>query len=629
MSDVTPKVSVIIATYSPREGLDRVISSLDAQSMPQEEFEAIFVDDGSPDDTHQRLQRLAQTRPNMHVHRIENSGWPSRPRNIGIEAARGEYLVFMDHDDSLYPDGLRSAYEFAKANNSDVVSPKESKTNDSWWWMSFPTDHNIADVRQHRGIKNLMPMVPHKMYSRKLLIDNRIRFPEGSRVLWEDAFMNVDAYAHADRVSVLADSPFYIWQVHDSNTTQTFDPAGEDFYDRLEDLMKHIKTALADQRFAQDRAYLLAHQMAGRVIDSTVRLVRQGDSREARRAVRRARALVHSYLDDDVQAALSPKHRVQARLLLTGHPELTKQVHATDLKLSGSVTATHVQWAGGCLELAVTARLSDRTPGAPGMRLVDGRAMLAVPSTVERIVGRELLDFTDAIESYDTMIVVRSRSGYLTWNVPMTRAQARYETDAEGGLAMVWVGTGVLDLRRGAVDQPVPEGVYDFRTRWAYAGMVRKGGLRAPSVVLPSLVDGRPAVAYRSAKDELALDLTQSKRTAAIDGWPRRGSGGTTGNLDVVLEAMSVSADGSAEAHLAAVPETWEGVAPVEQSIAHQESAGMGLSARIVAVGGVARLQGTADLSAGTYRLHARREGEWHRTARGLVVDDSGNVTVI
>ena len=54
-----PKVSVIIASYCPGGGLNRVIDSLDAQTLPQDEFEVIFVDDGSPDDTYARLEQIA------------------------------------------------------------------------------------------------------------------------------------------------------------------------------------------------------------------------------------------------------------------------------------------------------------------------------------------------------------------------------------------------------------------------------------------------------------------------------------------------------------------------------------------------------------------------------------------
>ncbi|HEY0374196.1 MAG TPA: glycosyltransferase family A protein, partial [Amnibacterium sp.] len=82
---------MIIAAYRPRDGFLRVIRSLDAQTLPQDEFETIVIDDGSPDDTFERLQRHAATRPNMRVRRIENSGWPSRPRNLAIEMARGDH----------------------------------------------------------------------------------------------------------------------------------------------------------------------------------------------------------------------------------------------------------------------------------------------------------------------------------------------------------------------------------------------------------------------------------------------------------------------------------------------------------------------------------------------------------
>src|SRR3954467_9805424 len=139
MTGKAKKVSVVIATYRPGDALNRVVESLDAQTLPQDEFEVIYVDDGSPDDTYVRLQQIAGTRPNTRIFQIPNSGWPSRPRNVGISNSRGEYVMFMDHDDALFPDGLRRAYEYAAENDADLLSPKESKTNDSWWALSSLT----------------------------------------------------------------------------------------------------------------------------------------------------------------------------------------------------------------------------------------------------------------------------------------------------------------------------------------------------------------------------------------------------------------------------------------------------------------------------------------------------------
>src|SRR5690606_15522788 len=127
------KVSVVVPTYRSGEGLDHLVASLDAQTMPKDEFEIVFVDDGSPDETFARLERIQATRPHVRLERIENSGWPCRPRNVGADLAQGEFIAFMDHDDTLYPDALRAAYDYAVANGADVVNGKEARTDDATW----------------------------------------------------------------------------------------------------------------------------------------------------------------------------------------------------------------------------------------------------------------------------------------------------------------------------------------------------------------------------------------------------------------------------------------------------------------------------------------------------------------
>ncbi len=117
------KVSVVVATYNSPPELAGLVESLDDQSLPADEYELIFVDDGSSDDTHDRLNALAAERSNMQVHRIPNSGWPGRPRNIGTRAASGEFLFFADHDDYLFPEALERMYAFAVENDLDVVHP--------------------------------------------------------------------------------------------------------------------------------------------------------------------------------------------------------------------------------------------------------------------------------------------------------------------------------------------------------------------------------------------------------------------------------------------------------------------------------------------------------------------------
>ena len=110
--------------------------------------------------------------------------------------------------------------------------------------MSSLTAGNISNALTELGIDRMLPMVPHKVYRRQLLVDHAIRFPEGSRVLWEDLFINLGVFRHAKVVSVLADSPVYLWHASSSNSSHTFDPARVDFWDRLEDVMEFISVTL-------------------------------------------------------------------------------------------------------------------------------------------------------------------------------------------------------------------------------------------------------------------------------------------------------------------------------------------------------------------------------------------------
>ncbi len=84
----------------------------------------IFVDDGSTDDSPQYLDSVAADHSQLRVIHQENSGWPGQPRNVGIDAAQGEYVFFCDNDDWLGKQALERLYDFASSCGSDVVLPK-------------------------------------------------------------------------------------------------------------------------------------------------------------------------------------------------------------------------------------------------------------------------------------------------------------------------------------------------------------------------------------------------------------------------------------------------------------------------------------------------------------------------
>jgi glycosyltransferase involved in cell wall biosynthesis len=101
--------SIVIPTYNCAPYLDEALASVAAQEGPSKEV--IVVDDGSTDDTPELLSSGAcgQIR---YLRLLVNHGGPSRPRNHGLRAARGEFIAFLDADDVMLPGYLAAVHRF-------------------------------------------------------------------------------------------------------------------------------------------------------------------------------------------------------------------------------------------------------------------------------------------------------------------------------------------------------------------------------------------------------------------------------------------------------------------------------------------------------------------------------------
>lgn len=96
-----PLISVIVPTYKRTDFLKLTLQSILKQTF--QDFEVIIVDDGTPNDDNLILCR---TFSKVKYIKIENSGGPAKPRNVGIREAKGKYIAFVDDDDLWSPDKL-------------------------------------------------------------------------------------------------------------------------------------------------------------------------------------------------------------------------------------------------------------------------------------------------------------------------------------------------------------------------------------------------------------------------------------------------------------------------------------------------------------------------------------------
>lgn len=187
-------VSVIVPVYNKGPYLPELIDSLRRQTS--DSFDVWLVDDGSDDGSQTTCDAAAAADPRFHVIHQPNSGWPGRPRNVGIEASGGRYLFFADADDWCEPTLLADLVTFADSHGSDVVLPAVSAEGHAYKTRE-PVLTDAVDVDPREAF---LTLTPHKLFRRSYFEALGLRFTE-ERVPLEDGRLVARAYSGGGRIS--------------------------------------------------------------------------------------------------------------------------------------------------------------------------------------------------------------------------------------------------------------------------------------------------------------------------------------------------------------------------------------------------------------------------------------------
>lgn len=120
--DKKRKVSVCVPCYNATKYLDEIFACLEAQTF--DDFDVVIVDDGSKDDTYKLIEkRMKNTKLDIKLFTQPNKGL-AQTRNEMIKHATGEYLFFMDADDSMTPRALEKLYAASDDGRIDIIAGK-------------------------------------------------------------------------------------------------------------------------------------------------------------------------------------------------------------------------------------------------------------------------------------------------------------------------------------------------------------------------------------------------------------------------------------------------------------------------------------------------------------------------
>ncbi|MFF4488037.1 glycosyltransferase family 2 protein [Streptomyces sp. NPDC001544] len=512
------KVSVIVPVYNPGPYIEDCIASMLRQSLPTDEFEVIFVDDGSTDGTPAHLDTLAAEHPHIQVIHQANSGWSGKPRNVGIEASRGEYVMFVDNDDYLGDEALERMYEYGVANKADVIVGKMAGKGRPVPVELFRRNHPHATVENAPLIDSL---TPHKMVRRAFLDRTGLRFPEGRRRLEDHVFVT-EAYLRADNVSVLSDYVCYYHVKRDDASNagfQRFDPVG--YFKNLREALDVVERytepgPLRDRLLRRWLRVEIVERMSGR------RLLHKPDDYR-RQLFQEMRGVVLERFGPGVAGGLRPGQRIVAALIREDRYDDLVAYAEWESGVTPKAVPTGVEWRDGRLRVAFTAEYHR-----------DGRALTFAADQAAAPADGAPRDLDEAaawlggaaVDGFgraSAHLILRDRASAASFfqKVDLTRERVPAE---DGRVRLVLHGTATVDPADAAGGAPLHAGLWDAYVRVGLGGWTKDCRLgpapRRDRPALPAgLVAGRVVLPYWTrSHDNFSLDVDRATRALGLGG---------------------------------------------------------------------------------------------------------------
>ncbi|MFJ9542152.1 glycosyltransferase family 2 protein [Streptomyces sp. NPDC101225] len=515
------KVSVVIPVYNPGPYIEDCVASLLRQSLPGDEFEAIFVDDGSTDETPERLDRLAAEHPHMHVVHQEGSGWSGKPRNVGIAAAKGEYIQFVDNDDWLGDEALERMYNYGVKHDADVVVGKMAGKGRPVPRELFRKNRPYANVENAPLIDSL---TPHKMFRKAFLDQHDLRYMEGRRRLEDHVFVT-EAYLRAENVSVLSDYVcYYHVKREDASNAgfQRFEPVG--YFRNLREALDVVEELtepgpLRDRLFRRWLRNEMVERMRGRRL-----LKLPADYR--REMFDEIHKVVVERFGPGVAAGLQTTQRIVADLIVAGRLADVEEFARWESGIKASGVLESLGWENGRLTIGFTAECT--SGGEPVAYRREGEKDLLVPPLPQAsldAIAQLGADSTAPPAQSKVDLVVRERTTAAEFFQPVefTRERAAVK-GRQGHVRHVLRGTSRIDPLSAANGAGLDAGVWDVFVRITSCGWTkdtRLGSVRseAASRGRAAAVVGPPARLvlpyWTDPHGNLSLDVDQyAGRTA-------------------------------------------------------------------------------------------------------------------
>lgn len=198
-------ISIIVPVYNAERFLAGCIDSLLIQSYF--DLEILLIDDGSTDQSSYFCDQYSLRDNRIRVFHKKNGG-VSSARNLGLENAKGEYVMFLDSDDLMEPEMCSLMVEIMQSREADIVICGTKETGGSIWAPLKDKDYSLPELKENGsyliGTELLSPPW-NKIYKRSLIknkFDERTSFGE-------DLIFNLTYLRECKKIAFIPATPYF------------------------------------------------------------------------------------------------------------------------------------------------------------------------------------------------------------------------------------------------------------------------------------------------------------------------------------------------------------------------------------------------------------------------------------
>lgn len=256
------KLSIIVPAYNVEDYIEPCLKSLFDQDIGISNFEVIVVDDGSTDQTEEKVRLFTKKYSNLHLISQTNTGLGGS-RNTGVELSKGEYIYFLDADDYLAQNTLGILFKGLEHFNPDILGFSSQSVKDNNLTQSKTSEIDIASCQVYNGIDFLehydyRPEVWRFFIKKTFYLNHNMGFYDKKFV--QDAYFTPTLISKAERIVRL---PYDVHRYRISNISITRDRTDE-----------HLRTHLKDLCFAVEKLFHLRQDLINDGVTNTDALKR-------------------------------------------------------------------------------------------------------------------------------------------------------------------------------------------------------------------------------------------------------------------------------------------------------------------------------------------------------------------